>query len=422
MIDLFLLLAPLSSSFGLPPGLFDWVSAFNPFVGLSPLVDEENLALSLSSSGLWLLIGLAGTAVASWRLRPSCLAVADGERVARRQIRRSFVPPVDERRPMVWKELFIEKVATLGRFGSWAGLILVGGLLLVSTGLTAVYVWDVKYRHEVAWADWARAQMTLWIGGTGWLLCCLIEWAIGLRAAVAIASERERGTWDALMTSPLEGREIVRGKLYGSLFAIRWLIVAAILAWALGAAVGALMASDALRWSIEIVVVGAFMAAVGVRMSLACPTATRAMSITIGFWLGAYLAVAVGATILIVVAFLVGNAAWLLASQLGAVPPAAGLWLPPSYIVWPLATNSLYLLATLLIVADTRLRFDRIAGRMTQGRVSVAFDEFLYGRPEEPIPIELADGQGDDDGGRTTGGWVVPVSDQRREDPVSPSA
>ena len=36
----------------------------------------------------------------------------------------------------------------------------------------------------------------------------LIQWAVGLRAAVSISSERERGTWDALMTSPLDARAI----------------------------------------------------------------------------------------------------------------------------------------------------------------------------------------------------------------------
>ena len=67
---------------------------------------------------------------------------------------------------------------------------------------------------------------------------CLIQWAVGLRAAVSISSERERGTWDALLTSPLDGREIVRGKLWGSLYALRGLILAAFLAWALAAAAG----------------------------------------------------------------------------------------------------------------------------------------------------------------------------------------
>ena len=51
---------------------------------------------------------------------------------------------------------------------------------------------------------------------------------------------------------------------------------------------------------------------------------------------------------------------------------------------WPLTTNLLYLFATLLIVSDTRLRFDRIAGRMTEGRMAVAPDRMIHGDQVAP--------------------------------------
>ena len=115
----------------------------------------------------------------------------------------------------------------------------------------------------------------------------LIQWAVGLRAAVAISSERERGTWDALLTSPLEGPEIVRAKLWGSLHALRWLFVAAFVAWTIAALGGAMSWRDYAESVIGTVIVAAFMAAVGVRTSLSAATATRAMAITLGVWLGA---------------------------------------------------------------------------------------------------------------------------------------
>jgi ABC-type transport system involved in multi-copper enzyme maturation permease subunit len=421
MVDLFLLLAPLSSYLGLPRGAFDWVAAFNPFISLGPLVWEEALAGALTSSGIWLLIGLAGAAVASARLRASCLAAADGERAARRGLRRGYVPEVDENRPMLWKELFIEHVATLGRFGRWAGRLLVGGLVLVSVGLTGVIVWDALYVGGHEWAEWATGQLAAWVGQTGGLLCCLIQWAIGLRAAVSISSERERGTWDALLTSPLDARQIVGGKLYGSFYALRGLILAALLAWTLAAASGAIQVRDAVTWACSIVFVGAFMAAVGVRTSLACATATRAMSLTIGTWLGAYVAVVVTAGVIILAGLFVCNAALIALAQIGVVPTVTALWIPlPAYIAWPLTMNALFLAATLLIVADTRLRFDRIAGRLTEGAASLAVDQFLYGRPEEPV---LADA-GDDVPASPDGGWrePEPANDQERGEAVAGSA
>ena len=47
-----------------------------------------------------------------------------------------------------------------------------------------------------------------------------------------------------------------------------------------------------------------------------------------------------------------------------------------SGVAWPVATYGLYVLATLLLVADTRLRFDRISGRMTGGKVATAVRQF----------------------------------------------
>lgn len=419
LLDVFLLVAPLSSSIGLPRGAFDWISYFNPYIGLEGLINRESAAGALTSSGLWVLLGLAGTALASWRLRPSCLAQTDGEHAGRARVRWGFVPPVDEKRPMVWKELFIERAATLGRFGQVAGLILVVGLLALSAGMAGVIAWSVVYPGSNDWSTWARNHLQEFVGGTGGLLVCLIQGAIGLRAAVSISSERERGTWDALLTSPLEGGEIIRGKLFGSLYAIRRLILASLFAWTLSAGAGAVPVHVAVGWGLGVFVVGAFLAAVGVRTSLLCATATKAMSLTIGIWLGAFVSVAIAAGILIAVGLLVCNAGQFAAAQMGLIPAPAAIWAPvPGYIAWPLATNGFYVLATLLIVADTRLRFDRLAGRMTEGRVSVAFDEFLYGKPEAPVLLN-----GKEEGlPAPDADWNGANADHFTDDVVAPSA
>jgi len=391
LLDLALLLAPLTAGLGLSGFALDAASALNPYQGLGPLVFAGEAATAWASAGVWAAVGVAGGAVASWRLRPSCLAPLDGERVTRSRGRRGFVPPVDERRPMLWKELFVERVGTLGRFGRWAGLALVIGLGGGSLGLTAAVVWE---RHHGRDAAWATDLLAAWVGASGWFLGALIQWAVGLRAAVSISSERERGTWDALMTSPLDARAIVWGKLWGSLLALRGLLAAALLAWLLAAAVDAVRPRDAARWACDLAFIGAFMAAVGVRTSLACQTATRAMSLTIGAWLAAYVVVVCSAGVLLAVGTLLANAAWIALAQAGLAAPVTYFWLPlASYLAWPLATNGVYLLLTLLIVTDTRLRFDRLAGRMTEGRVAVAFEDLVYGRPEAPELLEPEPGE-----------------------------
>jgi hypothetical protein len=390
LIDLLFLLSPLARTFGLPAGVLDWLVALNPYSSIGPPVFEERLAPAWATVGLWLTIGLSGTAVASWRLRPACLGPSGNEGKPRRDARRLWVPAIDEKRPMLWKELFIERVGSLGRVGSWIGLILVLILIGGSVGLTAVMAWDAWQSGDNSKADWARSQMATWIGGSSLFVSLLIQWAIGLRASVSISSERERGTWDALLTSPLEAGEIVRGKLWGSLYALRWLIVAAYLAWTLSAATEASTVGEAVTHGFQVLILGAFMAAVGVRTSLNCDTATRAMAVTIGIWLGAYVCVGVLAGILLGVGTLLCNFAWILLAQAGLAPPVTTFWFPLRMAVaWPVTVNGVYLLMTLLIVGDTRLRFDRLAGRMTGGKVAVALDALLYGRPEAPVLAEL---------------------------------
>ncbi|GAC1468300.1 MAG: hypothetical protein NVSMB9_10830 [Isosphaeraceae bacterium] len=389
LVDLFFLLSPLASAFGLPASAVDWISAFNPFVGSQHLILQGDVEPAWTSIGIWLTLGLAGTALASCRLRSSCLAPLDGERTHRSRGRRWFTPPLGDRPPMLWKERFIERAGTLGRLGRWVGAVLVLAMLASSIGFTAIILWHGQAQGDPRWSDWARDEFGQWVQSSGALLSCLIQWAIGLRAAVSISSERERMTWDALLCSPLEAGEIVRGKLSGSLNALRGLIFAAFLSWLLAAATRAVEMSVVMTWSSEVLLIGCFMAAVGVRTSLACGTATRAMSLTIGIWLGAYVAASFAAALFLAEVILLCNFAWILSSWLGVAPPFAGFWMPLSMkVAWPLSRGAIYLFATLLIVADTILRFDRIAGRMTAGQVALAFEELVHGRPTAPEFLE----------------------------------
>ena len=59
---------------------------------------------------------------------------------------------------------------------------------------------------------------------------------------------------------------------------------------------------------------------------------------------------------------------------------------PLTFGTWMLITGSMVtLLFTFLIVLDTALRFDRIAGRMAGGAVASTVDQFLHGRNNAPV-------------------------------------
>jgi hypothetical protein len=276
---------------------------------------------------------------------------------------------------MLWKELYIERVAALGGLGFWlVGFLclLLGGGSLIAGGLVALGIAAAPTRVVLGWV----------LGSSSFFIVWLVEWSVGLRAAVAISSERERGTWEAILTSPLDGREIVRAKLRGSLHALRWLFAALLLAWTVAVLCGAISRFDYISAVISTAILGAFMAAVGVRTSLTAPTATRAMATTIGIWLGSKVVIVVLAQILIIIVFMF----LLFTMTLAAV---GGLAAPPRWILslfdyrWTVS-DALYLLLTLVLIADTRLRFDRLSGRMTAGRLATSLDVLIHGKPKQP--------------------------------------
>ncbi len=398
LVDVVLLVVSMLASG--PSLMAGWLASvglgvLDPFGALGPLVWGEEVGPAIASAVAWTILGLGGLGVASWRLRPSCLNDGSGSKRQAGRFRRRWshrVPPVGTR-PMLWKELHIERAGSLGRVGRWVGGLLVLWLGLGSLILGWMVIRDTNHPgsvviNGVSTVAGPAAITTLadWYGKSAILISFLIQWAVGLRAGVTVASERERGTWDGLLTSPLTGGEIVRGKLWGSLHALRWLIIAALIAWTVtwacdGMGTRAYVATlaETLCWS-------ALMAAAGVAMSLRVATATKAMGATLACWLGAYLAlraVALFVCLVVAAACVIG---WLTAIQAGLVGVGTTPWFPMTFgpgneLVFCVAT----VILTVIIVIDTRIRFDRIAGRMTGGATAVKLDELIHGRPMAPV-------------------------------------
>jgi ABC-type transport system involved in multi-copper enzyme maturation permease subunit len=367
LVILLLLLSPLARNLGLSVELAAPLSVLNPYLSMARLTWDGDTLPALATSGVWLGMGLLGVSVASWRLRPSCLAVGV---VIQTVKRRGRVRRLADR-PMLWKELNIERAGSLGRLGRLLGLLITVPLLVASLGLTGVILWSLFGRGDSEWAGWSTGQMAALLDGTGPYLGWLLQWAIGLRAAVSIASERERGTWDALLVSPLEPREIVSAKLLGSVYALRWLIGAMVLAWTLGLAVGVASAGTYAQWLIGNLLAGVLMAAIGLRSSLTLPTATKAMTWTIASWLVASAFLPLLALSLIALSMLLFAAIWTVSVRFGLAPYSTTPWFPLGWsTAWALAMDAVTLLSAVLVALETSLRFDRLAGR--QGISAVA--------------------------------------------------
>ncbi len=330
----------------------------------------------------------SATALASWRLRPVCLRLLGGEPRRNRGGRNLWVPPLKDR-PMLWKELYIERAGTLGRVGSWLGLLLVLYLVLTSAIFGGLIFWFSYVEPDLSRASSFRVQFDVWNVYYDDIFCALIQIAVALRAAVAISAERERGTWDGLLTSPLSGEEIIRGKLWGCLYALRWLILAALYAWTTALFCGVMS-----PWSYSIQVVGTFlisacMAADGVRISLSTSSATRAMALTIGVWLFSLAVFAAISAMVVGMFFVFIVLAWMLAIQVGLAVWTGGPPMPIAFeTAWAPLFLFLFVINTVLVVLDTRVRFDRIAGRMTEGRFATAMDRMIHGTQMAPVRLE----------------------------------
>src|SRR5206468_1390307 len=120
------LLAPM---IGLIPGsiaLTPFLGTLNPFEAIGPAVASGGAMPALSTIATWTVLGCLGVGFASWRLRPAFLASVAGR--TRGSSRRRGVPPVGETRPMLWKELHVERSSALGGFGKVLSILLLAYL------------------------------------------------------------------------------------------------------------------------------------------------------------------------------------------------------------------------------------------------------------------------------------------------------
>jgi len=286
------------------------LDAFDPFRVLGPawagasaittwtIIGETTLVLGLFSAAL---VGLT-----VWRLRP--LGVRQLEVVAPKGKRlwKSRVRQAPGDTPMLWKERYF---LSTGRIARLLYLLSMSAAVVMAVMIGVwVCIWLQKGFTE-------SGRSFFFEGETWFLIPRFLGWPVYLSllltSSSAFSNERERSTWDAILTCPLEAREIVSGKLLGSLWDIRWWLIAIALAtlqlvvftvaapsdsltpfgWTSNKAVVLLMLfTGALGINPGVIgLVGEtlFILGVGLRTSLACKTSGRALAITLMIWIGA---------------------------------------------------------------------------------------------------------------------------------------
>ena len=80
------------------------------------------------------------------------------------------------------------------------------------------------------------------------------------------------------MTTPLTGREILRAKMIGPIWGLRWVAYLLFLLWAIGLAVGSIHPFGVVACLVEFVVFTWFLSALGTSFSLRAKNSTRALA------------------------------------------------------------------------------------------------------------------------------------------------
>jgi ABC-type transport system involved in multi-copper enzyme maturation permease subunit len=231
----------------------------------------------------WSMLSVVCLTVATWRLRGAYLRQL-------RQVPRPATSWLAARRPrlranpVAWREQHVVGLVPwpwLHRWPRWLGCVLLVTLTLCSyawflqqalpAGLNlAEHIWLGRWPELRAALQAApgTSAVFFWHGGA---LLMVVSFIVAVRASGCITAEREAGTWQSVLQTPLTTRTIVRGKHWG-IFAALAPYLAAVAGAALvpSVAVGASATAWTLVWLLATVLVAQIVSAVGIWCSALC--------------------------------------------------------------------------------------------------------------------------------------------------------
>jgi ABC-type Na+ efflux pump permease subunit len=216
-----------------------------------------------------------------------------GSRLTRPGWRWRPKPPVGDD-PILWREINVSRAGFLGKV---AGLLIILAIYSTLGYFTFFYarhafgeVWRHGYRSGITsaerpeWnilirffmadygvnppADVARTEFNLFLRSITIPIVFLLTLVAAGVSAEGIVSERSRDTWDSLIATPLEARDILRSKMLAALWRMRAMLATLLALWIIGLAAGAI---HPLGFIGSVVALGAFtwfMLAIGISISV----------------------------------------------------------------------------------------------------------------------------------------------------------
>lgn len=272
------------------------VRAFHPLTALEPAwttgdyseVGTRLVRLLLAWGG----VGIVCLLLATWRLRAAYLRQLEGGGPRSVAVAARRPPLGEEEEPVCWRERHVAGVAplpVLGTLSAATGLVAVGlGTLLLSGCLL---LWSVPPGKWTGVADVLRLPQLVdpnlagpLFLGQGIAAMLVFSLVVGIRCSGAISGERERQTWEALLLTPLDTRALIRGKLWGVLYAmLPYLAAYALPALALALVGGFVSFLWTCLWLGVTLVAMFYTGAAGLWCSVTCKSSWRSLLATLGF-------------------------------------------------------------------------------------------------------------------------------------------
>src|SRR5262249_26235723 len=155
------------------------------------------------------------------------------------------------------------------RFNLLSAIIM--ALLVILTFVPAL----VTLMEHTSGGPWRREigrEMNVWVRSVGTIAGSLMLLGVAIRASTSIGSERDKQTYDALLTSPLDSNAILAAKWLGSVLSIRlgWLWIGSV--WVLGVLTGGLHIAALPLLIVAWIVYASGYAMLGLWFSMTCAT------------------------------------------------------------------------------------------------------------------------------------------------------
>jgi ABC-type transport system involved in multi-copper enzyme maturation permease subunit len=176
------------------------LSYLNPYFVLTPTWgarDSVELARRLQiSSIVWMVIAVASTGIAIWRLRPAFRKQLEAPGKSEQSRTFLFRARVSDD-PIRWKEQHIEGLAPLAMLRvipTWVSVVAVLGITIALCQLAPQL-------------DGASLRALAMFG--------VATLVVAVRSSASVSGERERQTWEALLLTPLDLRRLIGSKRRG---------------------------------------------------------------------------------------------------------------------------------------------------------------------------------------------------------------